>query len=134
MSTEPKMPIRDQYVALAVGIDGWKRETRRMYAGTKNVKGWGKNLHLHLGDNQRDFVPEGCKHLLCKPEDLNDVHRMEMNLPRELIPEWERHVRQITLRDAEEGTGLYERIIRATAQQRVEALLRTIGKWKPATA
>jgi hypothetical protein len=46
------------------------------------------------------------------------------------ISQWERHVRRITLTDGEEGSGLYERIIRATAHQRAEAFLCTIGKWR----
>lgn len=63
---------------------------------------------------------------------LDAMHDAEKVLARALIPEWERHIRQITQRDAEEGTGLYERIIRATAPQRAEAFLKTIGKWQEA--
>lgn len=34
---------------------GWKPEVRKMYAGTKNVKGWGFNTHLSLGSPDREF-------------------------------------------------------------------------------
>lgn len=64
--------------------------------------------------------------------DLNAIHAAESKiLTSQLsIAEYEHHVRQITLRDAAEGSGLYERLIRATATQRTEALLRTLKKWE----
>lgn len=37
-------------------ILGWKKETRQMYAGVKNVKGWGFNTHLGPGHKDRSFV------------------------------------------------------------------------------
>ncbi len=63
--------------------------------------------------------------------DLNAIHEAEPTIltSRLMLAEWERHIRAITLRDAAEGSGLYERIIRATAAQRCEAFLRTIGQW-----
>lgn len=63
------------------------------------------------------------------PADLNAMHEAEKVLTRAQIPEWEFNMREITLRDSAEGSGLYERLIRATASQRAEAFLRTIGKW-----
>ena len=64
--------------------------------------------------------------------DLNAMHEAEKVLFTSVwrTNEWESHVRRITQRDADEGTGLYERIIRATAAQRAEAFLKTIGKWE----
>lgn len=41
-------------VECALGL-GWKPEVRKMYAGTKNVKGWGFNTHLSLGSPHREF-------------------------------------------------------------------------------
>lgn len=35
---------------------GWKRETRKRYAGSPNVKGWGFNAHLSLGHPDRVFT------------------------------------------------------------------------------
>lgn len=66
------------------------------------------------------------------PSDLNACHEAEGMLLKDAqtIATWEQHIRNITLRDGREGSGLYERIIRATAPQRCEALLRTLGKWQ----
>ena len=63
--------------------------------------------------------------------DLNAIHEAEkiMMCTATNITHWERHLRQITNRDAKDGTGLYERLIRATASQRCEALLRTLNLW-----
>lgn len=64
--------------------------------------------------------------------DLNAMHEVEGIVITGLAAmlEYERQVRAITLRDAAEGSGLYERIIRATAKQRAEAVLRTLNLWK----
>lgn len=43
--------------------------------------------------------------------------------------DYERHLRAITLRDGRVGGDLPKRLIRATATQRCEAFLKSIGKW-----
>ena len=88
--------------------DNWKRNGEVAYCD-------GRSLHYRQ-------IPDYLN-------DLNAMREVEYELRRSQIPEWERHVRQITHRDGEDDSGLYERIIRATAAQRAEAFLRTIGKW-----
>lgn len=95
--------------------------------------GWKFAPHQELwvqfgrADNTRPLQKELPNYLT----DLNAMHGAEGIALQGMatIIEYERHIRQITLRDAKEGSGLYERIIRATAAQRAEAFLRTIGKW-----
>lgn len=101
---------------------GWKRQrgTPPTYGGTYTPSGW----ISPTGKFQRE--------LRNYAGNLNVIHEAEPALLTDahIIGEWERHVRQITQRDGREGSGLYERIIRATAAQRAEAFLRTIGKWQ----
>lgn len=63
------------------------------------------------------------------PEDLNAASEMEATISDEDWPEYERHLRAVTLRDGIEGQGLYRRLIRAKATQRCEAFLHLKGKW-----
>jgi hypothetical protein len=37
-------------------VMGWVPETRKLYGGEVNVKGFGKNTHLSLGDPYRQFT------------------------------------------------------------------------------
>jgi hypothetical protein len=57
---------------------GWKDETRKRYACTNNVVGWGYNTHLSQGDRDRKFV---ClEYLLPDPTDANTVREALMGL------------------------------------------------------
>src|SRR5580700_8607024 len=49
------MTSQEKNIAIAE-FCGWIPETRKMYGGEKNVKGWGKNQHLSLGDKDRAFT------------------------------------------------------------------------------
>lgn len=67
-------------------------------------------------------------------DDLNAMHEAEKHLLRVQVADYARNLRQVTLRDALDGTEYYWRIIHATAAQRCEAFLKTIGKWKEAAS
>lgn len=58
----------EKKVAIAVHVLGWEPETRKMYAGEKNVKGWGYNTHLERGDRNRRFA----QHPFNLPDPLTD--------------------------------------------------------------
>lgn len=64
------------------------------------------------------------------PNDLNACHEFEETVGGEDWNQYERHLRAITLRDSQEGTGLDRRLILAAARQRCEAFLRMKGLWK----
>lgn len=48
--------LRDLDAWIAKNVFGWKPETRKMYAGENNVKGFGLNQHLGRGDCERKFI------------------------------------------------------------------------------
>jgi hypothetical protein len=50
-----KMTPEEKQIAIGQ-ICGWTPEVRKMYGGEKNVKGWGFNAHLDLGDRDRRFT------------------------------------------------------------------------------
>lgn len=37
-------------------LDGWVSEVRKRYAGSPNVAGFGRNIHLSLGHPDREFT------------------------------------------------------------------------------
>jgi hypothetical protein len=49
--------LRELDAWIACNLFGWEPETRKMYAGSKNVAGYGRNKHLHPGHPERDFTP-----------------------------------------------------------------------------
>lgn len=73
-------------------------------------------------------------------EDLNAMHEVEKRLPKRLLTVYDDDLNVVVLRDCATRTELfppnqavYEDLSRwkfhATARQRAEAFLRTIGKW-----
>lgn len=76
---------------------------------------------LHPGqlDNLPDYL-----------NDLNAMHEAEKTILT-CAPWWlyQKELRRVTLWDGVDGSDVVTRLIRATAAQRAEAFLRTIGKW-----
>lgn len=105
---------------------GWSRETRKMYGGEKNVKGWGTNRHLGLGDRERDFTtspyrfPDYCN-------DLNAMHEAEKSRGWHTDPEnteADRYFKNLLDVCCEyPGTPTYC----ATARQRALAFIQTMN-------
>jgi hypothetical protein len=109
---------------------GWKPETRKMYAGENNVKGWGKNQHLDLGHRDREFIT-GHYGFENYHEDLNAIHGAVTKLIYSKRKRYRQWLQTIMSRGLKGGFVIaVEECIDATAQQRCEALLRTIGKWE----
>ncbi len=60
-TTEPKTnerELRELDAWIAIHLFGWMPETRKMYGGEKNAKGFGLNQHLSLGSPDRNFLYE----------------------------------------------------------------------------
>lgn len=57
--------------------------------------------------------------------DLNAMHKAEMSLPEILYLDWVQNMEQMFF-----GPSWRMNLYRATAAQRAEVFLRTIGKWK----
>lgn len=64
-----------------------------------------------------------------KVNDLNAMHEAEKTLKDEQWPAFKTAVENLTYKSCPKGQK-YFRPISATAAQRAEAFLRTIGKWK----
>lgn len=94
-------------------------------AANKELR-WGSEI----GVIEEFEAPAMCENYL---SDLNAMHEAEEEMfgkcPEFLLSDWEWHLRNITQRDAREGSGLYERLARATAAQRAEAFLKTMNLW-----
>ncbi len=108
---------------------GWKPETRKFYAGKRNVKGWGFNTHLTLGSPHRFFTING-EHFTNYFADLNACREMEETLTTgEACIYWSTiH----SIAGDEANTGHWRDLYatgHASAHQRCEAFLRVKGKW-----
>lgn len=74
---------------------GWRPERRKLYAGVKNVHGWGKNTHLRLGDKDRFFTmtprlfPDFCN-------DLNACSEFEKMLSHENLKRYNDELERLT--------------------------------------
>jgi hypothetical protein len=101
---------------------GWKKETRKRYAGGHNVQGWGWNTHLELGDTKRYFTvsPQNFPNY---PADLNAMHEAEGQVPDHLEERWRLNIAVQV--DGPSRSSLKFRIARATARQRCIAFIAT---------
>lgn len=52
--SDKEMSALDAWIACA--LFGWQAEIRKRYGACDNVEGYGKNVHLSLGDPNRDFT------------------------------------------------------------------------------
>jgi hypothetical protein len=78
------------------------------------------------------------------PNDLNAVHRVEMGMPSSLFITWSQNLigtvnrdssgSELDMLDVCEPVEVTGYVARATARQRCEAILRTVGKWKESAA
>lgn len=78
--------------------------------------------------NQSNYIPIPYYH-----NDLNAVHELEKKLSYTQCFDYEATLKEVMLKDFSPKVGVapnYKFIWNATASQRCEALLRTIGKWK----
>lgn len=126
------MTTKEQIIAVAEW-QGWKPETRKMYAGQKNVKGWGFNTHLSMGHRDRQFVTRSDQF----PDWANDLHAI-MDVVAVLTDQ--QHPDYINAMCDElgfDGLRLWDDshaffAINASAPQRLEALCRTLWpeRWK----
>ncbi len=129
-----------QRIAIAEAC-GWKLETRSMYGGTKNVKGWGFNGRLSLGHAERKFIT----YVDSFPDylnDLNAMHEAEKVLKPHQWSEWATTMRKIIMRECDKPEchlpiELSTRSMvadfwfyHATAAQRAEAFLKTLNLWQ----
>jgi len=118
-----------QRIAIAEA-SGWTPEVRRMYAGVKNVHGWGKNLHLSLGDSNRLFATIAAEF----PDylsDLNAMHEAESTLEGDRAFAYYAILAEVTgSRAFSLRPQQLRAVAHATAAQRAEAFLRTLGKWE----
>ncbi len=97
----PNEPTNNELSVKCAEIMGWKPEIREMYAGAKNVKGWGRNAHLHPGDPEREFTMF-TETFPNYPEDLNAAFQLIEHLRKdgkvvafgnwEIIVNWETHM------------------------------------------
>jgi hypothetical protein len=115
-----------QRIAIAEAC-GWKPEIRKMYGGEKNVKGWGFNTHLGLGDKDRAFTqfPQTFPDYLA---DLNAIIPAITKLPASERDTYQNWLSRIVEREHRMATITWL-LIHADAAQRAEALLRTIHLW-----
>lgn len=63
------------------------------------------------------------------PNDLNAMHEAESILTPSQLGDYQNDLMDVLIRDAKKDNADYW-LIKATARQRAEAFLRTIGKWK----
>lgn len=110
------MNEEQQRIAIAEAC-GWKPEVRKMYAGEKNVKGWGKNAHLHPGDKDRVFAMSSHEF----PDYLNDLNAMHQAEKTLTFEQKRDYCEWLCI------TGPWPSL--ATARNRAEAFLRTLGMW-----
>lgn len=130
----PLMNAQAQRIAIAEAC-GFKPVKRRKYAGQSNVIGWEKVNPVH-----------GCKDFIRYPIQLPDylnsldlMHEAEKTLsPRErevyasilsgdpTVPSPDSYIGYIEFPAAD----VFEAFIHASAAQRAEAFLRTLGKWE----
>jgi hypothetical protein len=112
-----------QRIAIAEWL-GWKPVTIKLYGGEKNVKGWELNQHLSKGDKDRKFT---C-HVETFPDYCNDLNAM-WQVEETLTPEQTHTMNELLFLEV---VPMTVKTWHATAAQRAEALLRTIGKWQEA--
>lgn len=122
------MAPEDQRIAIAEAC-GWKRDER----GWSRPDG-SRAEHNEMLDVCYQVVQHDCPDFL---NDLNAMHEAE----KRIVEEAERGYRYdmmlyMVVQANEEGMTNFMKLWHATAAQRAEAFLRTIGKWieEPATA
>jgi hypothetical protein len=106
-----------QRIAIAEAC-GWTFQvgTRPTYGGTNRPRGW-KN-------------PVTGNVVMCHPDylgSLDAMHEAEKTLKGQQLPNYHDELVSLFSRSEEAEAGFYE--THATASQRAEAFLRTIGKW-----
>jgi hypothetical protein len=127
--------MTDQEINLAIAeCCGWvhvKGEEPR-YGGSFERAGWiSPKGRFHASDWTRktdNGLPSYCS-------DLNAMHEAEMSLTKEQYRAFHDEISRwaSSITTVEEGLWLYERrLSSATARQRSEAFLRTLGKWREA--
>lgn len=100
------------------GIENWAR-----------LSGWHPSIHPFPRESHATPIPD-------YPNDLNAMHEAWKCLPNELRLKFTETLFAIVVRDggligiADASEAIQGLIENATAPQRAEALLRTIGKWK----
>jgi len=120
--------MTDQEIRIAIAVEcGWKpNESRGFVEIIDGVINW---LLCRSPQGQQLFIPN-------YPNDLNAIHEAEkklvltyhrVNIPMDICTNeasrYRKALREICERDGDNHT------IHATARQRAEAFLRTIGKW-----
>ena len=117
------MTPEQQRIAIAEAC-GWKNVTLRII---KNVKHEGDDITVGLWSDS-GWIPDYLN-------DLNACHKMEKMLTYEQAELFEDELCDICkrLNDEKENPAPWRfAVVNATASQRAEAFLRTIGKWEDA--
>lgn len=113
-SSEPT----DQQIRVAVAQAlGWKREKRKMYAGSKNVEGWGLNQHLPEGSFGREFVVNASQ----LPDCFTDAACREM---RQTLDDEDGHKFVMHIFEAL-GTSSTFKVLNASPREQALAFLKT---------
>ena len=97
-------------------------------------EGW-RNIHWHKGnlwgmgkDRRGSYTPMHVRDYL---KDLNTCHEFEKGLTDEQYElSYRDHLVKVLFRDSESGYYTLRDYLSATAAQRCEAFLKTIGKWE----
>lgn len=99
--------------------------------------GWeSKNLWHPCDGHCNDVYCEGYWKLEETPDylnDLNAMHEAEKFIDDELVPDWIRYLLEVCRPDDWQVINRFtthETCLRATASQRAEAFLKTLGLWK----
>lgn len=104
---------------------GWKRETRKRYAGMDNVKGWGLNTHLPLGSFGREFI-DSVSQFPDYLSDLNAISEVEQKLDFDQAVKF----RFWLSRNSSGPNAKYKTVeaamCHATAQERCDAMVKVI--------
>lgn len=134
MTTEELAKLTDEQKRIRIAeLCGWKKETRNMYGGVKNVQGWGMNTHLGLGSADRKFTmhPDTFPDYL---HDLNAMHEAEETLTDFQLQAFGDQLQQIVnyycvgvVPDYHRHLMCLAKIAHATASQRSDAFLLTLG-------
>jgi len=114
------MTTDQQRIAIAEACGWTEIRCLRLYAGDQDL--WGNKLIG--GEKRRNRLPNYLG-------DLNACHEMEQVLTQEQMIDYSRHVGKLATSHlpASRAAWMDFKLIHATAAQRAEAFLRTLGLW-----
>ena len=113
------MGCKSKYIEAIAEFCGWERELHTSPTGVERMR-W--------------ITPEGCESaqgaLPRYFDDLNAMHKAEQSLKFSERMEYAKQLAFVMTPEVMRDTVRVSEIYRASAEQRAEAFLRTIGKWE----